>query len=393
MTSERLESLRDTYRDGLLQDTIPFWMEHGIDREHGGFTFCLDRDGSVVDTDKGIWQHGRFTWMLGALYNRVEQREEWLDACTHGIDFLKTHAVDTDGRMFFQVTQEGQPLRKRRYVFSEAFGAMAFSAYAKATGNKEAETEARRLFDLFVQYNTEDGHIPPKVNPDTRPMQGIGPHMILINMGQMMRENLGDDSFNSIIDQSIETIRTTFLKPDLEAVMETVGENGEVLDHFDGRMLNPGHSIEAAWFIMEEGRLRNDESLVKMGAEMLDWMWERGWDREHGGLLYFVDVYGKPVQEYWHDMKFWWNHNETIIATLLAYELTGDEKYAHWHQQVHEWAYAHFPDAEHGEWFGYLHRDGSVSSTLKGNLWKGPFHLPRMQLTCWEITERMLANA
>ena len=392
MTREHLEALHTTYTEGLLEDTIPFWLKHSVDHEHGGFTFCVDSDGSLVDSDKGIWQHGRFTWMLGTLYNRVEQHPEWLEACKHGIDFMRKHAFDTDGRMFFQVTQEGQPLRKRRYVFSEAFGAMAFAAYAKASGDESAATEARRLFDLFVKFSTEEGHIPPKVNPNTRPMQGIGPHMILINMGQMLRENLGDDSFNTTIDQSIETIRNTFLKPELGVVMETVGAQGEIIDHSEGRMLNPGHSIEAAWFIMEEGRLRGDQSLIQMGAQMLDWMWERGWDTEHGGLLYFVDVYGKPVQEYWHDMKFWWNHNETIIATLLAYELTGDEKYAQWHQLIHDWAYAHFPDAEHGEWFGYLHRDGSISSTLKGNLWKGPFHLPRMQLTCSEITARMLGQ-
>lgn len=389
MTPDHIQSLLETYRDGLLQDILSFWQKHAIDREEGGFTFALDRDGTVVDTDKGIWQHGRFTWMLGTLYNRVEARGEWLELCNHGIDFLRNYSMDSDERMYFQVTRDGRPLRKRRYVFSEAFGAMAFAAHAKATGNTDSANEARRLFELFVRFNTEVGHIAPKVDADTRPMLGIGPYMIMINGGQVLRENLEDESFNATIDMAINAIRSTFVKPELRVVLETVGANGEVIDHFDGRMLNPGHSIEAAWFIMEEGRLRGDKDFISLGAQMLDWMWERGWDQEYGGLLYFVDLYGKPVQEYWHDMKFWWNHNETIIATLLAYELTGDEKYADWHRQVHDWAYAHFPDPEHGEWFGYLHRDGSISSTLKGNLWKGPFHLPRMQLTCWEIAKRL----
>lgn len=392
MTPKHIQSLHDSYKSNLLDNVMPFWLEHAVDREHGGFTFCLDRDGTCVDTDKGIWQQGRATWMFSTLYNQVEAREEWLDAAKNGIEFMRDHAFDTDGRMFFQVTQNGRPLRKRRYIFSEAFGAIAFAAYSKAAGDEFAATEARRLFDRFVKFNTEPGHIPPKVNPDTRPMQGIGPHMILINMGQVLRDTLNDDSYTEAIDRSIGTIRSTFLKPDLEVVMETVGADGEILDHFDGRTLNPGHAIEASWFIMEEGRLRNDDSLVQLGTQMLDWMWARGWDKEYGGLLYFVDVYGKPVQEYWHDMKFWWNHNETIIATLLAYELTGDEKYAAMHQQVHDWAYAHFPDPEHGEWFGYLHRDGRISSTLKGNLWKGPFHLPRMLHTCTQICERMLST-
>lgn len=392
MTPEHIAKLHATYRNDLLDNVLPFWLKHAVDREQGGFTFCLDRDGTCVDTDKGIWQQARATWMFSTLYNQVEPREEWLDAARHGIEFLRKHAFDSDGRMFFQVTRDGRPLRKRRYTYSEAFGAIAFAAYSKATGDQEAAAEARTLFDLFEKFNTEPGHIPPKVDPDTRPMQGIGPHMILINMGQILRETLADDSYTGAIDRSIETIRANFLKPDLQVVMETVGANGEILDHFDGRTLNPGHAIEAAWFIMEEGRLRNDPSLIQVGTQMLDWMWARGWDQEHGGLLYFVDVYGKPVQEYWHDMKFWWNHNEAIIATLLAYELTGDEKYATMHRLVHDWSYAHFPDSEHGEWYGYLHRDGSISSTLKGNLWKGPFHLPRMLLTCTQICERLSSN-
>jgi len=174
-------------------------------------------------------------------------------------------------------------------------------------------------------------------------------------------------------------------------VMETVAPDGSVIDHFDGRTLNPGHAIEAAWFVMREGKLRGDRELVALGCRMLDWMWERGWDPDYGGVLYFVDLRGLPVQEYWHDMKFWWPQNETIIATLLAYQLTGEEKYARRHQAIHDWAYAHFPDPQYGEWYGYLHRDGRLSVRLKGNLWKGAFHLPRMQLVCWKLLEEMKA--
>ena len=118
---------------------------------------------------------------------------------------------------------------------------------------------------------------------------------------------------------------------------------------------------------------------------MLDWMWARGWDQEFGGFLYFTDVHGKPVQEYWHDMKFWWPHNEAEIATLLAFHLTGDAKYAERHRQVRAYGLRTFHDPEFGEWFGYVHRDGRISSPLKGNLWKSPFHLPRMQLYCWNL--------
>ena len=117
-------------------------------------------------------------------------------------------------------------------------------------------------------------------------------------------------------------------------------------------MLCPGHSIEAAWFILNEAKQRgNDPELIQIGTTILDWMWEIGWDKEYGGILYFRDVKGLPVQEYWHDMKFWWPQNEAIIATLLAYQLTGDPKYGTWHKMIHDWTYKYFPDPEHGEWF------------------------------------------
>ena len=214
--------------------------------------------------------------------------------------------------------------------------------------------------------------------------------MILIITSQIVRVAIGDPLCDEWIDRSIVEIERDFMKPDLEAVMETVGPNGEIYDHFDGRTLNPGHAIEAAWFIMQEAKHRgNDPHLIELGTTILDWMWKRGWDEEYGGILYFRDLKGFPVQEYWHDMKFWWPHNETIIATLMAYQLTGDEKYARWHQMVHDWSYTHFPDPEYGEWYGYLHRDGRISHHMKGNIWKGPFHLPRMQLQCWQILEEM----
>ena len=385
----RIDELIRIYRDGLLEDVIPFWIRHSVDEEYGGYMFSVDRDGSLLDTDKAVWLQGRFAWMLATLYHTVEARPEWLRLAKHGIDFLDAHCFDDDGRMFFLVDRMGRPLRKRRYIFSETFTIIAYAAYAQATGDSARLNAAVDLFRRTTGYLTTPGVLPPKVNPDVRPMKGLAVPMILTATAQTLRECGADpDLCASWIDSSIAEIERDFMKPEFRGVLETVGPNGEFLDHFDGRMLNPGHSIEAAWFILEEARVRgNDERLRALGTAILDWMWAWGWDQEYGGLYYFRDVKGLPVQEYWHDMKFWWPHNEAIIATLLAYSLTGDEKYARWHELVHEWTYARFPDPEYGEWYGYLHRDGRVSVPLKGTTWKGCFHVPRMQWKCWRILE------
>lgn len=385
MNADHIEELIAVYRDGLLNDTLPFWLRHAVDREHGGFLFCLDRDGSVVDTDKGVWQHARFTWLLATLCNTVERREEWFELARNGIEFLQQHCFDRRGRMLFQVTRDGRPLRQRRYVFTEAFGAIAFAAWAKASGDDAAADRARELFALMIRYGTTPGLIPPKVDPTTRPSKSIGWPMITLATARILRDDLDDPFAREWVDRAIDEIRRDFVKPDREVVMETVGPNGEIIDHFDGRTLNPGHALEAAWFILDEAWQRGgDAELTELGVQMTDWMWRRGWDEEHGGIYYFRDLDGKPVQEYWHDMKFWWPHNEAVLATLLAWRATRAERFATRHGLVHDWAHDHFRDPEHGEWFGYLHRDGRLSVPLKGNLWKGPFHLPRMQLVAWQ---------
>ena len=389
-TKEELIGLKDFYRNQLLNDTVPFWFPRSVDEEHGGYLLMRDADGSLIDDDKAVWIQGRAAWLTASLYNTVEKNEQWLSASKSGVDFLNWHCFDTDGQMFFHVTRNGRPIRKRRYFFSETFAVIANAAYAKASGDEKAAQKARDIFTTCLQYMSGEKKLQPKFT-DTRPSRGIGGPMIMMNTAQQLRETIGDGRCDEYISKWINDIETYHVKDDIKCVMEQVAPDGAIIDHIDGRTLNPGHAIEGAWFILHEAVYRNnDKHLTDLGCRMLDYMWERGWDNEYGGILYFRDVYHKPVQEYWQDMKFWWPQNETIIATLLAYLITGKEKYAQWHKMIHDYAYSHFHDKEHGEWFGYLHRDGRIAQTAKGNLFKGPFHLPRQEWYCWQILEKYL---
>lgn len=391
-TQQEINELKDFYSNQLLNDTIPFWFPRSYDIEHGGFLLMRDMEGSLIDDDKAVWIQGRATWMLSTLYNSIEQRDEWMEGARLGYEFLKRHCFDNDGRMFFHVTRDGRPLRKRRYFFSETFAVIAFAAYAKATGDPEIAKEARILFGKCIEYASVPGLLPPKYT-NTRPAKGIGVPMIMINTAQELRKNIGDPRCDEWIEKWIKEIENDFVKDDIRCVMEQVAPDGSIIDHIDGRTLNPGHAMEGAWFILEEAKFRNnDPHLVDLGCRMLDYMWERGWDKEQGGILYFRDVFNKPVQEYWQDMKFWWPHNEVIIATLLAYVMTGKEKYAEWHKMIHDYSYEHFHDKMNGEWFGYLHRDGTVAQTAKGNLYKGPFHLPRQEWFCAMLLKNCQKN-
>ena len=393
MKPQKLNEFINVYKNGLLENTMPFWQTHAPDGEYGGFMTYLDADGSVVSTDKPMWVIGRIAWLFARIYNTVEPRQEWLDWAKQGIDFLRKFGFDSDGRMFYTVTRDGKPLRKRRYIFTETFGVIALAEYALASGDDQARQEACDLYRLILRYHTTPGLLEPKGFPETRQLKSHAMPMILLATTQVLRQVDEDDLYERTINDSIDEVLNDFVKPEFKALLESVGPKGEFLDEPPGREVNPGHAIETAWFIMEEARRRNnDRKLIDSACQILDWSLDIGWDKEYGGIYYFRDCKGWPAPQYEHDMKLWWPHNEAIYATLLAYHLTGDEKYSAWHDKIHQWSYERFPDNENGEWFGYLHRDGTVSCRLKGNVFKGPFHLPRMELNCWKLLEQMSAN-
>ena len=389
LTRETIDELVPVYRDGLLKDVVPFWTKHATDKEHGGFLFSLDRDGSVVSDDKPMWIHGRFVWLLSELYAEVERNEAWLELARSGLEFMNAHAFDEEGRMHFLTTRDGRPLRQRRYIYTEAFATMAMAAYGRAANDKDVAEEAVELFKLLLKYQNTPGLLEPKVNPETRPTKGLAIPMIVISTAQALRKATDDPIANEWIERSIEESRA-FVNDELRCVLETVGANGEFIDTFDGRLLCPGHAIELAWFVLYEAKRKGgDKELLDYGLKILDFSFDRGWDEEYGGVIYYRDAKNLPPTEYWHDMKFWWPQNEAIIANLLAHQLTGDDKYAERFLRAHKWTHERFPDPEYGEWFGYLHRDGRLSTTLKGNHWKGPFHIPRMQLIVWKTLEEL----
>ena len=385
-----LDKYAKTYRDDLINNIMPFWIRNGLDTVNGGVYTCVDRDGTVIDTTKSVWFQGRFGFIAAFAYNNIENNPEWLEASKSCIDFIEAHCFDTDGRMFFEVKADGTPLRKRRYVFSECFAAIAMSEYSIASNNPDYAKKALNLFKNIRRFIKTPGILEPKYLP-TQPAIGHSITMILINTASRIREAIQDPELDEQIDESIQTLKL-FIHPEFKALLETVTPEGELIDTCCGRTINPGHCIETACFLLEEAKYRGwDKELVDMATTILDWSWEWGWDKEFGGIINFRDCRNLPCQDYAQDMKFWWPQTEAIIATLYAYEATRNPKYLDMHNRIHEWTYTHFPDWEFGEWFGYLHRDGTVAQPAKGNLFKGPFHIPRMMIKCCTICEEIIS--
>ena len=398
MNKAVLEKYLAMYQNELFNSCVPFWVRSEmLDRENGGIFTSLTREGKVYSRDKSVWFQGRCLWTFSRLTGLYGERAEWreiMDSCKR---FLDEYCFDEDGRMFFLVTEDGRPLRKRRYFFSETFYIIGSAEYALATGDRKALEDARRVWKSVMDIHRDPASDPfkihPKVYSSTRPTRDFANPMILLNVTDVMRRC--DPENNALYEATAQELATEiiryFVKDEEKLVLESVGMNGEFLkDSSTTRVLNPGHAIEGSFFLMNQAEHTGDEALFQKALDMMNWSLEAGWDKEYGGIVYYVDALGLPVVELEANLKLWWQHNEAICATLCAWKHTGDEQYFEWFERLTEYSFSHFPDREYGEWYGYLCRDGSVSADYKGSIYKGPFHTLRMLLTVCMLLEECL---
>lgn len=372
---------------------VPFWLSKSQDSKFGGYFTCLDRKGNVYDTDKFIWLQGRQVWLFSMLYNKVEKRQEWLDCAIQGAEFLKKHGHDGNYNWYFSLTREGQPLVEPYNIFSYTFAAMGFGQLSRATGNQEYAEIAKRTFDIILAKRDNPKGEWNKAYPGTRNLKSFSLPMILSNLTLEIEHLLDKEIVKQTMEECIHEVMEVFLRPELGGiVVEHVNSDGTLSDTFDGRLVNPGHGIEAMWFIMDLGARLNRPRLIDKAVETTLKTIEYGWDKKHDGIFYFMDRNGYPPQQLEWDQKLWWVHVETLISLLKGYQLTGSEECLKWFEKVHEYTWSHFKDPEHPEWWGYLNRQGEVLLDLKGGKWKGCFHVPRGLYQCWKILEEIDFN-
>lgn len=383
-----LDHYYEKYRNALTGECIPFWLDNCPDNEYGAYFTCLDRDGSVYDTEKFMWMQWRIVWMLCELYSTFDPNPKYLELAKSGYDFLLRHGKDEQGRYYFSLARDGKPTMAPYSVFSECFAVMGCAAYYRASGDQNAKAEALRAFENYVGRESKPKGEWTKEMCGKPAMKSLGFYMMRANLSVVLEECLGEGAFRSELIETVETVLNDFWNPEYKVMFENVKLDGTFdLDSMTGRHLNPGHAIEAMWFIMNAGYRANRQDIIDRAADVVLAELEFGWDKEHQGIYYFMDVLDKPHVELQANMKLWWVHNEALIATLMAYKLTGRQVFADWFNVLHDYSWKHFHDTENGEWFGYLDRYGNVANRLKGGKWKGFFHYPRMLLVCMKMMD------
>lgn len=383
-----MKALAQLYKHELLEKVVPFWLQNSQDLEYGGYFSCLDREGRVYDTDKFVWLQAREVWMFAKLYNVVEPRPEWLTCAKQGAEFLKKYAHDGDLNFYFALTREGRPLVQPYNIFSYTFAAIAFGQLAVATGSDEYADLAKRTFERVL---SKTANPKGRWNKDAgaRPMRTFDLPMILCNVALELESMLPAELLEKTIEDCLHEVLDVFYKPEIGLIVEAVGADGELVDSFDGRKLNPGHALEAMWFLCDIARRINRPDIARRATDIALAEAEYGWDKQYGGIYYFMDRLGKPRHELEYDQKLWWVHIEALIAMLKGFQATGDARCKQWFERLHEYTWSHFADPLFPEWFGYLNRQGEPLLTLKGGKWKGCFHVPRGLLNCWQTLEQL----
>ena len=378
MDKQAFAAMAARYRSELYGSVLPFWLDNSQDTEYGGYFTCLERDGSVFDTDKFVWLQGREVWMFAMLYNRVEKNPAWLSCALQGGEFLAKHGHDGNFDFYFLLTREGKPLVQPYNIFSNTFACMAFAQLAVATGEDRWADYARKTFDRILARRSNPKGVWSKGVPGTRPMKDFALPMIICNMALEIEPIIDDKSLlEKTIDEAIHEVFDVFYQPGIGVMVENLAPDGSLLDCFEGRKVNPGHDLEALWFMMNLGVRQNRPELVEKSMKIALDVIAYGWDREYGGIFYFMDRLGHPTQELEWDQKLWWVHLEAAVCMVKGYRLTGDRRALDWFLRLDDYLWTRFKDPEYPEWFGYLNRRGEVLLPLKGGKWKGCFHVPR----------------
>ena len=378
------------YKKTLYNDVIPFWMKYSLD-ESGAINNCLDDTGELISKNRYLWSQGRALWTFSALYNRIEQRKEWLDIADGLFNYLSKNGRDSNGKWMYLLDDSGNVLEKDISIYVDGFVLNGMGEYYKATSNKEAMKIALDTYENVRERLSNPGSY--KIAPYAIPkgMKTHGINMIFssffYNLGKVLnRQDICDTGYSYA-----KEILEDFYNSEKDAVLEFVTLDGKYSNTPEGRTCVPGHVIEGMWFLIDIFQQTGDKELVTKCCKLIKRHLELAWDKEYGGLLLAIDIEGKePI--FWNkaDYKPWWVHVEALVATLYAYKHTGEEWCLEWHKKVQEYAFNHYP-VESGEWTQWLDRYGKkgVSAALPV---KDPFHLPRGLICMVEINKAKYRN-
>jgi len=379
--------LLEKYTAELLDRTIPFWLRYGMDWKHGGICTCISDRGKVLSTDKYMWSQLRAIWTFSALYNRIERRQEFLDAAEQIFAFVKKYGRDEQGNWLFLVSQDGQPLQGATSIYADGFAIYGFTEFAHAIGNPEAIQFARETYANVQRKLAQPGSYPTAPLPIPAGAKAHGISMIFSLVFDELGRYLNDPAIIGAGLEHANQVMDVYRRPECKRLYEFALLDNMFMETPPGRVVNPGHAIESMWFMIHIYQ-QNDTARVRQAIECIRWHIELGWDPEYGGIVLARDAAGSHWEAF-ADAKIWWPHTEALYALLLAYELTKEDWCLEWFERVDAYAFGHFPVPHYGEWIQNLDRQGRKMDATVALPVKDPFHLSRALINSIGVLKRL----
>ncbi len=412
MEQNRLLQLRGFYENELKNRFLFYWLPRCEDTKYGGFVNCFSNDGgTLVSRDKYCWSQGRFVWMFAKLASlrapifSDAERAEFLRLAGQGASFLMRHALleGTPLRCAFLLEADGTPKYATgcdaldASIYADCFVVAGLAKYAEAANNADAYRFAKDLYtSILLRIQTGVFHTLPY--PLSEQYRAHGIPMILENVAAELHASAKrhDPSFcaNLKADLSAFTydILTNFADEN-DCIREIIHADGSKLDRLLGRHINPGHTIEDVWFMLDSaaltGRTEQNAQIYRIAKKALEF----GWDEPCGGILHFAGLCGgepkgdnagleqEPMSRQLADWssKLWWVHSEALYTTLRCYLETGDEAFWNWHSRVFAYVYTTFPqpDPNIREWIQIRNREGQPTNKVVALPVKDPYHVVR----------------
>lgn len=390
--SARFTDLLAIYRAELLERTVPFWMNHAIDREYGGLCSCISDSGEILSRDKYMWSQLRAIWTFSALYNQIAPKQEWLDTAAHIFDFAKKHGRDDAGSWVFAVDKEGKVLQGATSIYADGFAIYGLTEFAKASGNQEAAALALETYHNVQKRLNNPGSYETAPYPLPAGVKAHGVSMIFSLVFHELGLLLENEEILAAGLHHAEEVMGAFRQPDGDLLYEYVTLDNQLIDSPQGRSIVPGHAIESMWFMIHIYQHWGNQHRIQEAVALIQSQIQYGWDEAYGGIILARDAAGGEPWWPFADSKLWWPHTEALYALLLAFEQSSEPWALDWFEKVHNYAFSHYPVAEHGEWTQKLDRQGKPFTQTVALPVKDPFHLPRALISVIKVLERLTAS-
>jgi mannobiose 2-epimerase len=392
-----VQDLRRKVEAELVNGILPFWLNHTIDEQYGGFRGQIANDlTSDPQAPKGLILNARILWTFSKAFS-VYRNPLYLAAARRAYDYISRFFWDRDfGGVYWMLDCEGRPLDTKKRIYGQAFTVYALAEYGHATGDPEAAARALRLMEQIETAGHDDQHggyfetyerdwtlaVDQRLSEvDMDEKKSMNTHLHLLEAYAALLRLREEPTVRFRLRELIEIFLRRILNPATRHFILFFDE----LWLPRSNKVSFGHDIEGSWLLCEAAEILGDAELlarvravaVQMAAAVL----EQGIDAD-GGLLYEADPTGIIDSD-----KHWWPQAEAVVGFLNAWQLSGQHRFLRAAERSWAFIETFIVDSQHGEWFWLVSKSGQPGADLdKVGPWKCPYHNSR---ACFEAMERL----